>query len=575
MNETTESAGRVVLYLRVSSKSQVDTDYDPEGLSIPAQRDICRRKARDLHLEVVGEYVELGRSGTSVQGRPEYQAMMQRISSQRDADYVMVYQLSRLNRNRVDDALAMVHMESVGAKLLSATENIDDTPVGQLTRGILASVNQYRSSSEGIDISRKMEHKARKGGTIGPAPLGYLNVKEEFEGRLVSAVAVDLERAPLIREGFDLYATGDYSLDRLQQAMADRGLTTRVTRARTTVRPVSRNKWHQMLSNPYYIGMIRYRGEVLPGRHEAIVPPEVFAKVQDVLAERSAPTRRDRTHFHYLKKQLFCGRCRTEDRSGKLVFTQASGVGGRYNYFVCMNRQRGVCSLPHLPVWSVEDHVVDYYDTIGLPDDFIQLMQAHVEAAVADEQAGLRAYTEQIQKRLHDLDQKEERLLDLAADGELPQTKIRFRLSALHLDRQRLTADLARSGEELAAGASALTKAMAMLKDVPQVYAQATDAVRGLLNDAFFKRLWIDQEGVTDSLMQEPFRELVTAADLHSAENDATTNIAPAVLLPKENVNRGDAPSLSDLLMSWRDTSRASSSRALLAEDTRFELVRV
>ena len=86
MNETTESAGRVVLYLRVSSKSQVDTDYDPEGLSIPAQRDICRRKARDLHLEVVGEYVELGRSGTSVQGRPEYQAWQRRVGPAADSD---------------------------------------------------------------------------------------------------------------------------------------------------------------------------------------------------------------------------------------------------------------------------------------------------------------------------------------------------------------------------------------------------------------------------------------------------------------------------------------------------------
>ena len=41
----TTPKGRVVIYLRVSSKSQVDTDYDPEGLSIPAQREICTRKA--------------------------------------------------------------------------------------------------------------------------------------------------------------------------------------------------------------------------------------------------------------------------------------------------------------------------------------------------------------------------------------------------------------------------------------------------------------------------------------------------------------------------------------------------
>ncbi|MCA0179500.1 MAG: recombinase family protein [Actinobacteria bacterium] len=129
--DTTETAQRTcVLYLRVSSMSQVETDYDPEGLSIKAQRDICRNKALSLGLAVIGEYVELGRSGTNVQGRPEYQAMMQRVTTQRDVDFIMVYQLSRLNRNRTDDAMVMLQMEAAGAKLLSATENIDETPAG-------------------------------------------------------------------------------------------------------------------------------------------------------------------------------------------------------------------------------------------------------------------------------------------------------------------------------------------------------------------------------------------------------------------------------------------------------------
>lgn len=49
---------RAVLYLRVSSKGQVNTDYDPEGISIPAQRASCQRKADQLGLTVVAEYVE-------------------------------------------------------------------------------------------------------------------------------------------------------------------------------------------------------------------------------------------------------------------------------------------------------------------------------------------------------------------------------------------------------------------------------------------------------------------------------------------------------------------------------------
>lgn len=76
---TSDVPKRAVLYLRVSSASQVKTDYDPEGLSIPAQRRSCEEKAKRLGLEIVGEYVEPGRSATSMDKRVEFQSMLERI----------------------------------------------------------------------------------------------------------------------------------------------------------------------------------------------------------------------------------------------------------------------------------------------------------------------------------------------------------------------------------------------------------------------------------------------------------------------------------------------------------------
>src|SRR5690348_6420498 len=95
---------RAVLYLRVSTVSQVTTDFDPEGISIPAQRAACQRKAAQLGIEIVDEYVEPGRSGTEMKRRPAFQAMLKRIKSQRDVDAVIVYKLSRLNRNWEESA---------------------------------------------------------------------------------------------------------------------------------------------------------------------------------------------------------------------------------------------------------------------------------------------------------------------------------------------------------------------------------------------------------------------------------------------------------------------------------------
>jgi DNA invertase Pin-like site-specific DNA recombinase len=553
---------RTVLYLRVSSKSQVDTDYDPEGLSIPAQREICRRRAESLGLEVVGEYVELGRTATTVQNRPEFQAMMQRISSQRDIDYVMVYQLSRLNRNRVDDAMVMLQMDAVGAKLLSATENIDDTPTGQLTRGILSAVNQYRSASEGEDIARKLAHKAKLGGTIGRARLGYLNVKEDVDGRLVSTVALDEERAALIRKGFELYAEGDCSLTKLAQTMADLGLKTRKTRRHPRAEAVSVNKWHLMLQDPYYMGLVTYKGQVYPGRHEALVSPELFAKVQDVLAERSAATRRDRTHFHYLKKQLYCGRCRDKKRTSHLVYTEAKGAGGTYGYFFCMARKQGQCDLPYLPVRDVEEAVVRHYQThVTLSDDFRTETAGHLAAVVADEQAALRELHEAVAKRLADLDTREERLIDLAEQG-LPQHKIRQRLTKLYADRARLNDELSATGAQLALGAERLNQAMELLRDIAMLYATTVDEVRGLLNAALFSRFYVEEDGVRAGLLRPPFDEIAEAEQdwalsraVAGEERRRTTyERAPAG-------SRGSVVSLSDALGFSEASNLTSSSK--------------
>ena len=214
---------RAVLYLRVSTPSQVNTDYDPEGISIPAQRKACERKAAQMELDIVREYVEPGRSATKMDQRPVFRSMLDDIKNERDVDYVIVYKFSRMNRNRVDDALVLMNLRKYGVTLVSATESIDDTPVGQLMHGLLATFNEFRSAKDGADIRYKMGEKARKGGTLGRAPLGYLNVREHFEGREVRTVALDPERAPFVKLAFELYATGEYTIERLQTCSPTEG----------------------------------------------------------------------------------------------------------------------------------------------------------------------------------------------------------------------------------------------------------------------------------------------------------------------------------------------------------------
>lgn len=530
-NQHTTPRRTGVLYLRVSDPSQVRTDYDPEGLSIPTQRKICTAKAEQLGIQILDEYVELGRSGTNTAGRPEFRSMLQRIREERDVEYVIVYKLSRLNRNRYDDAMTMMELRTANVTLVSATENIDETPEGQLVHGMLAAVNEYRSAADGADIRMKLRRKVEQGGTHGVAPLGYLNVTELVEGRRVNTVAQDPERAPLLRKAFELYATGDYSIERLQTTLADMGLRTRQTRKNPTVQLVSLAKLHKMLTNPYYVGIITFKGEQFPGRHEPLISQELYDRVQEIRQLRSRGTR-DRVHFHYLKGGfLFCDRCHKAGRRSRFVYTEAKGKGGTYSYYLCRGRQDGLCDMPYLPVPLVEDYIERHMHSIELPETFAAKTEAELEDALRDHQGTVKAMNEAVAKQLSELDAKEERLIDLVADGDIPKAAARERLLRLGRDRERLHDEKRDTDERLSVGMDVLRTSIELLRDIGDLYADVPDKVRGLLCQALFRAIYLDEVSATGSDLKEPFRSVQQAAHTDAA--------------PREDPERERTPGLS------------------------------
>jgi predicted site-specific integrase-resolvase len=144
-------AKRAVIYLRVSTAEQAHAADAPEGYSIPAQREACRRKAQELDAAVVAEFADPGESARSV-ARPKLQAMLAMLSEHKDVDYVIVHKLDRLTRNRADDVTIQLAIQRAGARVVSVTENVDDTPSGRLVRNIFADLNEFYSANLAIEI---------------------------------------------------------------------------------------------------------------------------------------------------------------------------------------------------------------------------------------------------------------------------------------------------------------------------------------------------------------------------------------------------------------------------------------
>jgi site-specific DNA recombinase len=419
-----------VLYLRVSTISQVKTDYDPEGISIPAQRVACQRRAEQMGVTVIEEYVEPGKTGTSIEKRPQFQAMFARTKQQRDADYVIVYNLSRLNRNRVDDAKVLMMMRAFKVTLVSAQENIDETPAGQLMHGILAAFNEYRSNADGADIRNKMGQKAKSGGTLTRAKIGYTNVRETIDGREIRTVAIDDERAPHIQAAFEMAANNEHTMTELAAALTARGLRMRAQRDRQAG-PISAKYLVKVLRDPYYTGTITYLGATYPGRHEPLVTPELFARVQRALDIRLAKNgERQRQHHHYLKSTLWCNRCHERGVESRFILKRAEGRrGGVYWYFMCSARQHHQCDAPYMRVADAEAAVLDHYATLVLPQGFADRVRVVLKSTLSDEERSTRVLHETLTKSRSDLDAKEENLLDLAEAGGIAAAKVRTRLT--------------------------------------------------------------------------------------------------------------------------------------------------
>lgn len=121
-----------------------------------------------------------------------------------------------------------------------------------------------------------MEIKARRGELVFCPPVGY---RINIDGPRAKAEPDPL-LAPLVREAFELYAIGKYSLRGLLKVMTEKGLVSR------SGKPMGVSGLHAMLTNPFYCGQVRWGGEVIDGGHEPLVDVILLTNAQRLLTER-------------------------------------------------------------------------------------------------------------------------------------------------------------------------------------------------------------------------------------------------------------------------------------------------
>jgi site-specific DNA recombinase len=541
-DDTTATA---VIYLRVSTKEQAKRGGEPEGYSIPAQREACRRKASSLNAAVVEEFADRGASAKTAD-RPELQRLLQFVREQ-NVKYVIVHKLDRLARNRVDDVTIHLTLKQAGVTLVSVSENIDESASGLLLHGIMASIAEFYSRNLANEAIKGSTQKAKQGGTPGRVPLGYRNVRRIIDGAERRTVATDPERAPLMAWAFEAYATGEWTILSLLRELTERGLTT-APGPKTASKPLSDSQLHALLRHPYYTGVVRYRGAIYPGKHEALVTPETWQKVQDLLSAKNLAGEKQREHPHYLKGSIQCGQC-----GARLIVNYAKGRGGIYPYFVCIGRQKDKhsCSQRALRIELVEEAIADYYATVQLKGDELVAVRAFLEEELTKLRFDAEHERTAQERRQRKLEAERKALLDAHLAEAVPLDLLKSKQDAITAELAAVAGRLSAIAADFQKAETNLKRALAFAGNCEAAYRQASPTVRRQFNLAFFAQLFIDDEYHVRAELAQPFDlilgdELRRHAAIAQADEDKRAAIEQAwrqrrELVEAENEQRPQA----------------------------------
>ena len=305
---------KAVIYCRVSSREQEETGY-----SLDAQEQFLKEYADKNGYEVAKLY-KVTESASKWQLRKTLNEMLA-YAEKHGVKVILGEKIDRLTRSLKDAAIIddWVHGES-GREVHFVKEHF---VVSKETRAhdnfvwdMKVAVARFYTNNLSEEVKKGQKAKIAQGWLPTKPPIGYKTIGDK--GHKIHVI--DPEKATLVKQAFELYSTGNYSLMALREMLFDHGLRT------YGGAKLAKSRLAEILRDPFYYGAMRWNEVVYSqGAHEALVSKELFDKVQSVLTGKKAPQFK-RRHFQF-RKMLTCGEC-----GGTIT---AEIKKGRYIYYHC------------------------------------------------------------------------------------------------------------------------------------------------------------------------------------------------------------------------------------------------
>ena len=382
---------RCAIYTRKSSEDGLEQDFN----SLDAQREACEAYIASQKHEgwdmLPDRFDDGGISGGHLE-RPALQRLMEAVDA-KQVDQIVVDKIDRLTRSLVDFAKLVERLDQADASFVSVTQSFNTaTSMGRLTLNVLLSFAQFEREVTAERIRDKIAASKRKGLWMGGnVPLGY-----DADGRTLK---INVEEAATVRTLYDLYR--EHGVIRTVKERADQiGLRSRL-RMRgdgriSGGRSFDRGHIHHILTNPIYAGRIRHKGQMFDGQQPAIIEPEVWDLVQELLQSSAAKKRgvRRKTTLSLLAGKLF------DETGDRLTPSHSRKNGKRLRYYIShrlvKDRSRKHPGAWRLPAEQLESSIADLIGkSLTRKDAFAGLVQD----ATATEIAGVHSQLQSVQTK--------------------------------------------------------------------------------------------------------------------------------------------------------------------------------
>ncbi len=394
----------VILYTRVSSKEQL------QGFSLSSQEKLCREYAERQGWNVVEVFQEEGESAKTADRTQLLKLLEYCVRNKGKIDAVLVYKVDRVARMSADHHSIRAALSRCGMVLRSVMENIDETSTGKFMENMFAAVAQFDNDVRSDRSREGLKERVRQGLWAWPPPMGYKSG--------IPSMVVDSEKAPFIKQAFELYSTGNYTIKEISNLFNKWGIK---TKKGNKISPQTATK---ILENKLYMGIIDvngWDGEV-EGIHEKIINPELFYKARAVREGKSVsamPRLVNNPEFP-LRNIVKCLGC-----SRYLTGSKSTGRTKKYAYYHC------ICGKTRIRKEILEDSFFYFLKQIQPNEKFIKLFRDIITEVWNMKQRSVTVEMQKIDKELFFLKQMKATLIEKNLKGVITDNDYQEQIESL------------------------------------------------------------------------------------------------------------------------------------------------